>query len=242
MTFAIDAILIFTAVFCIWSGTRKGFVRSVMGLVTSVVSAVAAYAFTPQLAQTIREKFLLDPMTEGIEGILRSFARDTTTDLFNLDRLAEELPETFTSMLERYHVEVGDITSQMTGITMASDQTVHDLATRIADPTVNVLASSIAFIVLFFGIFLALTILTSLLDLAFRMPVLSSANMFFGFVFGVVEAVVFVSVLAIVLSVLVRGLGAVDPTLFGDEVVDNTIVCSFILEHNPFDKIYEVLQ
>ena len=91
MTLAIDAILIFTAVFCVWAGARKGFVRSVMGFISTVVSAIAAYAFTPALSAWVEERFLRERITDGVAESLRQLSLDTTTDLFNLDRLIRRL-------------------------------------------------------------------------------------------------------------------------------------------------------
>ena len=245
MTLAIDAVLIFAAVFCIWAGTRKGFVKSLMGLVTAVVSVIAAYAYTPMLSVYIQEKYLSGRITAGIEEVIRSLARDTATDdLFDLGRLARDLPEPFTSVLERYHVDVGTVTDKIQGLSGAhavGEDTVHALATDIASPTASALSSAIAFLALFLGVFLVLSLLTLLIDLIFHLPVLRGANMFLGFLFGVVEAAVLVSVLAILLSVLVTALGALDPTLFGEEVVQHTIVCSFLLKFNLFERITAVL-
>ena len=130
----------------------------------------------------------------------------------------------------------------MRGVTEATGETVHSLAEDIASPTARVLSAALAFLALFIGCVIVLSLLTALLDLLFRMPVLNKANVFLGVVFGVAEAVVFVLVLSIALSVLVRSLGAIDPNLFGDEVVENTVVCRFVLEHNPLQQLYEVLK
>ena len=44
MSLALDAIILFTAVFLIWLGTKRGFIRSVMGLVSTVAALFVAYA------------------------------------------------------------------------------------------------------------------------------------------------------------------------------------------------------
>ena len=213
-----------------------------MGLVSAVASAIAAYAFTPMLAKFIADRFLSERITAGIDETLQSLSLDTTTDLFNLDRVSVDLPEPFTAILDRYHIDLGSMIARMRGLTSASEETVHSLAGDIASPTVRVLSCAIAFLAIFVGAFLLLSIVTVLLDALFRMPVLNGANIFFGALFGIAEAAVFVFVLAVVLSVLVRALGSIDPNLFGDQVVDNTVVCGFILEHNPFKLIYNVLE
>ncbi len=242
MTLAIDAILIFTAVLCIWAGTRKGFVRSVMGLISTLVASVAAYAFTPVLAAYIRDRYLIGRITNGIYETLHSLALDTTTDLFNLDRVASDLPEPFTAILSRYRVDLSAVTEKMRGLTAVSEDAVRSVSADIAAPTANALASAISFLILFLGAFLALSLFTLLLDALFRLPVLKGANTFLGFLFGVFEAAVMVSVLAIVFSVLTEALGAFDPVLFGADTVDRTVVCSFLLKFNLFDRIRAVLQ
>ena len=242
MTLAIDAILIFTAVFCVWAGARKGFVRSVMGFISTVVSAIAAYAFTPALSAWVEERFLRERITDGVAESLRQLSLDTTTDLFNFDRLISDPPKFFNDLIARYHVDLSALKDLMTGIDRAGEESVRSLSERIAAPTSSAIASAVSFAAIFLGAFLVMTLITALLDLIFRLPVLNGANMFFGFLVGVAEAAVFVSVLALVLSVLVRALGAFDPTLFGDEAVNNTILCSFLEKHNIFTFLSAVLK
>ncbi len=242
IAFAIEAVLIFTAVFCIWAGAKKGFVRSVMGVATVVVSVVAAYAFTPLLAPVVSERFLDQKITGEIEETLCSQSDPEKTGVYDLDKLASELPESFTSILNRYDKDSSGIVERMRGETAASRATVRAIAEDIASGTVRVLSSVIAFLVLFIASFILLSILTAVLDLLFSMPVLKQANVVLGIVFGIVEAAVFLWVLSIALSVLVRALGAIDPNGFGDEVVNHTVICRFFLRYNPFDLLYGVLK
>ena len=89
------------------------------------------------------------------------------------------------------------------------------------------------------GGILVLALLTSLLDLIFKMPALRGANMFFGFVFGAGEAFIVTFLLAMLLSTLVSALGAIDPSLFGADVVENARICSFLLEHNLLQQLID---
>jgi len=241
MSLAIDAVILFTAVFIIWAGTSKGFIRSVMGLISAGASLFAAYAYTPMLALYVKEKFLIGRISEGIAETLRSLAFDTSTDLYDLDRLANDLPEPFTGILNRYNVNIADFSYKLRGITGCDENTVYGFAEEIADPTSTVLASVISFIVIFVGVFIVLGLITSLLDLIFRLPILKSANMFLGFLFGCVEACAIAFVLAVLLSVLVTALGSIDPAMFGEDVVEETMICSKLLELKPVEIITEYL-
>ncbi len=241
MSLALDAIILFTAVVMIWSGAHKGFIRSVMGFFGVIVAAIAAYAYTPVFSAYIKETFLLKPITDGIHETLKSFSYDINTDLYNLDRLAEDIDHSFIGLLERYNVAVDSFLENIRGMTACSEGVVRGFAEEIAAPTASIISSTIAFIVLFVGIALVISILSSLLDFLFNLPVLKTANTLLGLLFGVAEAAFSVIVLASVLSVLVTGLGSIDPSLFGADVVENTTICKKILEFNAFESLKTIL-
>ena len=241
LSLAIDAVILFAAILIIWLGVRRGFIRSVMGLVTGIASTIAAYAYTPVLAEYIRKNYLIENITNGIAETLRSLALDTETDLYNLDRLAADLPEPFTSILERYGIDIDAFIEQLRGLSACEEAVVDAFAAQIAAPTTGVLASVAAFVILFFALMIVLSLLTGLLDLIFNLPILRSANALLGFILGVVEAAFFACLLATVMSVLASFLGAVDPSLFGPDVVEDTIICKFVLEHNLLDRMIAAL-
>lgn len=242
MSLAIDAVILFTAVFIIWAGTSKGFVRSVMGLISTVAALFVAYAYTPVLSAYIKDRYLIDNIASGIDETLKSLSFDTSTDLYNLDRLAADLPEPFTGILERYGIDIAEFAEKLRGLTGCGEDTVYSFAEQIADPTSSVLASAISFILIFVASFIVLGIVTSLLDLIFKLPILKSANMFLGFVFGAVEAVAVAFILAAILSVLVTSLGSIDPSLFGEDVVSDTIICKKLLEFDVISRITELIE
>lgn len=208
-----------------------------MGLLSAVASVFVAYAYTPVLSSYIKNKYLIGKITEGINETLKSLSFDTETELYNLDKLAAELPEPFTGILERYGIEIDSFAKKLVGMTSCGENTIYNISEEIADPTAEMIASALSFIIIFIAVFLVLAIVTSLLDLIFKLPVLKTANMFFGFVFGALEAVVFVSALALLASVLVTAMGSIDPDLFGKKAIDETIICKYLIEHNILSKV-----
>lgn len=241
MSFAIDAIILLTAVVIIWAGTSRGFIRSVMGLGCTVASLFAAYAYTPMLSAYFNDNFLLEKITSGIFETLKSLSFDTATDLYNLDRLAVDLPAPFTDILERYGIAAETFSDQLRGLSATTEDVVREFAVKIAEPTSGVISYIGAFLLIYLAVYLVLSLLTSLLDLIFKMPVLKGANMFFGFVFGAAEAFLVTYLLAMLLSTLVTALGAIDPALFGGDVVENAKICSLLLEHNLLLKLIDTL-
>ena len=55
MSLFLDALILVCIAFCVISGIRNGFVRSIMGLCKGAVSLIVAYAYTPLIAGRIRE-------------------------------------------------------------------------------------------------------------------------------------------------------------------------------------------
>ena len=151
------------------------------------------------------------------------------------------LPPELTSVLERYNVSVPDFLTGTAGLTDVTEDVVYRCAESIAGTTASLLSSALAFIAIFVGVIIVLSIIAYFLDMVFHLPVLKTANKVLGILFGAAEALLLVSVISILLSALVTALGSVDPDLFGEAVIEHTIICKFFAEHNPIKQIYDVL-
>ncbi|MBQ8402683.1 MAG: CvpA family protein, partial [Clostridia bacterium] len=173
---------------------------------------------------------------------LRSLALNLETQTYDLSRVAADLPEAYTAILTRYGIDIPSFTAKIADITQADEEVIYDYSAQIADPCASVVASAAAFAMLFLGVYIALSLAAWICDLIFHLPVLSEANHFAGLVFGLIEAVFFAYVIAVVGGELVTALGPIDTNLFGPSVVDNTVICRFILENNIFTSITDVLQ
>ena len=237
MSLAIDAIILIGAILIIWNGARRGFIRSVMSFASGITAFVAAYAYTPMLAEHVKEKFLVGNIADSIESTLGSLADPQKTGSFNLDKLAFDTPKALTDILDRYNIEADSFIAKFFGLTNCEGDVVRGFAEDIATPTANIIANALSFIVIFFGMLIILALLTALLDLIFKMPALKKANTFLGFVFGTCEGILYAFVSAAVLSVLVSALGSIDPTLFGSAAVEQTMICKWLIEHNPLGVI-----
>ncbi len=241
MSLVLDGLIIAVALFCVVSGVRQGFVRSLIGLVKGIAALLAAWAYTPVLRDTIKENYIVRRIAEGIAQTLRSLALNLETNTYDLSKVAADLPEAYTSILDRYGIDIPSFTANIAHITEADEGVIFDYSTQIADPCATVIASITAFAVLFLGVWVALSIAAWLVDLIFHLPMLAEANRFAGFLFGAVEAVFFAWVIANIGGALMTALGPIDTGLFGGQVVENTVICKFILESNIFTSITGIM-
>lgn len=242
MSLLLDGLIIACALWCVISGVRQGFIRSVIGLVKGVVSLLAAWAYTPVVRDSIKDNYIIGQIADGIAETLRSLALNLETQTYDLSKVAADLPEAYTAILTRYGIDIPAFTAKIANITQADESLIYDYSAQIAEPCASMVASAAAFTMLFLGAYIALSLAAWLCDMIFHLPVLSEANHFAGLVFGLIEAVFFACVIAIVGAELVTALGPIDSTLFGASVVDNTVICKFITENNVFTMITDVLQ
>ncbi len=242
MSLVLDGLILVCGVWCVISGIRQGFIRSVIGLLKGVVSLLAAVAYTPVIRDTIKENYIIRQIAEGIAQTMRSLALNLDTQTYDLSKVAADLPEAYTAILNRYGIDIPSFTAKIADVSQADEAMIYAYSEQIADPCASLVASVVAFAAIFLGVYVVLSLAAWLFDLIFHLPVLSGANRFAGFLFGLVEAVFFAYVIAVVGGALMTALGPIDTGLFGSSVVDNTVICRFILENNIFTNITDVLQ
>ena len=244
MSLLLDGILLAIMAICIISGIRNGFIKSFMGLIKGAVSLLVAYAYTPVLREAIKDNYIIKGIADGIAETLKSLALnlESQTPSYDLSKVAEDLPEAYVNILDRYHINLEEFTAQISGITAADESVIADFSAQIAEPCAAAVSSAAAFIILFLGAFIVLSLVTWILDALFRLPVLSATNRFFGFLFGTLEGVLLAWVIAVAGSALMSALGSLDTDLFGPHVVDKTVICKFFVDRNILTKVMEVLQ
>lgn len=241
MSLVLDAIILFFVICIVWSAARRGFVRAFMNLLTTVASFIVAYVYTPTLAAIIDEKLILSPITGDIHATLRSLALNPKTELFDLDKLAADVPAPLVNMLDRYNVDLNEFLDKIRGLVDCPEETVYGFAEEIATPVSSVISAALAFIIILLGASIVLKLITELLDYIFMLPALKSANTVLGVIFGVIEGAAVACVLAMALSNLVQIMGSIDPNLFGADVLENTLICKHLDDFAIFSKIREVL-
>ena len=79
MGIILDIILLIIAAVCVIYGAKKGFFKSVMSLVTSVLALLLAYTFTPPLSNTLYNNVVLSKVGGGIAKTFASIAYSAGT-------------------------------------------------------------------------------------------------------------------------------------------------------------------
>ena len=243
MSLFLDLLVIIFMVLAVVGGYKSGFFKSLMNLVTGVVSLLLAYTFSPALAVFFKEKFFLDKIASGIAD---TFASGSKTSLdaaqaavYDLSRLLEN-PQ-FTKILERYGADVESITNFLRENTAIGYDGVEDIAKTVADPIATTVSTVCAFVLIFICAVIALKVFTLIVGALFKLPILKSADKALGLVFGVITALFIAWVVSLAAELAIEVMVAVAPSIVSENTFNNTFIIKFFAE-NSFIDIFSQLK
>ena len=221
MNFVLDLILVAICFFTVFFAAKRGFIRSIMGFASKIIALIVAYTFTPALSEFIKTRFLIGPLSDSIGSYLRTFVvRD---GVYDFTALADKVPD----LLQRYVISGDELSAKIGSMEQTGEEALRSVSEHIAGKGSGMIATAIAFIGLFIVTCFVLWIVTRVADAVFKLPVLNAANKVLGVAFGVLSAVLLTLVYSAEVSMLVGALGAVAPKVFGEDVLDKTILVKF---------------
>ena len=223
----IDIIFALTAIIIIVVSTRRGFIRNIMRIVSFVLSIIIAATFCKTVAGIISSRWL-DAKVSGIVGEqIASLSQKEGGESYDLERLFDTEQSDFMKLLQRFGADVDQIAEDYGAITAGTEETVRELSERISHSITDVLSRVLAFLGLFLASVLVLSLISWLLGLVARLPVLKQLNGFLGFLCGVILAAGFLFVFSTVGLYLFEQLHAVFPDSIPESIAED----SFALKH-----------
>lgn len=235
MSFIIDILILSIIAFTVFKGARRGFVKSVMSLASLIIAFIIANIYSPAMSLWYYNKFILSSVTEKISSFISGFI-PVGSDTLNMSKLFGE--GTFVEMLERYGADNEKLQAAYGSVTDATTAKIEELSASIAQPVASTISDALAFASIFFGALIILWVVTIIINMVFKLPVLRTANKVLGIVFGVVCALLYSWIFAIVAVWAINALGAVEPEMFGPSVVDNSVLLKFFNANNPLRLMF----
>ncbi len=220
----VDIIIVVIVLGFILVGWRRGFLLSVYALFSMIIAIVLACVLTPVVSSGLEKTGIPDKL----ETKISSYVETELTDKFgaNADVSAEEAADE----LPLPGFLAGKIADD---IKAGADAPIKSISRSVGRKSAEFICSIIAFILVFFIVVAIMTILKSILKLATKLPVLKQADAVGGVLIGFAEGVVFLCVLALLLSVFssaqsMQGIVS---------AVEKSHIAKFIYENNFIGKI-----
>ncbi len=226
MTYLIyDAVILILLLFFFLRGRKKGLILTLCGLASIFVALfgarMASDYFAPTVADLLAPRFspvIEEQLDHGLEEKLNEMlASGEETGNLLVDLLTK---------LGFYDDVSAAIQNAVSGQTA---QTITDVALSLAHAAAEVVAGVLVFVVAFLAIMVLWFFLSHALDLAARLPVINGLNRTLGGLFGLLEGMLLLFLIAWVL----RLLGGVIP----QETVEQTTLLHFFCTTNPISLI-----
>ena len=203
---AIAALLLFS----VWNGYRKGFVLTLCGFLAIFVALIGASICSSLFAPPVAD--LVTPMLEEtVQEALNAYMDDTLSDISISSQFPAPEGSDLLDLLDPTQLPIGaipmeEITAALQdnpllqrlaesfhgAVDSGSIDTTAHLAGALAAFIALQLARIVIFILAFFAINIAWFFLSHTLNLAFKLPVLSTLNALSGAVLGLVKGMVLV--------------------------------------------------
>ena len=199
MTYVIDGLLVALFALCVYIGWRRGFVKTISGLIALVAALLVATTFAGPLAEWVHANMVEPTVISTLE---EHFTGDIPSEPAEIAMALDKLPAFITDLLDPE--QVGDpeaIFNQM--MNLEEGETAADaIADRIITPVVLPVLEMVCSIILFILTYIVATILLRFLDLVTKLPVLKQLNGLLGVVAGGLTGAVWVVFAARILFLL----------------------------------------
>ncbi len=230
MSLFIDAIIIIAAVASIYFGIVRGFVRSVMGFAALMCAIIAAALLSPMVSELMYNGFIAEKVSEIASDAIGELISAGEQRL-ELSGILADRPEALGSLVERFGGDIDELSAHYGELDeFTDDEAIKSLADRLTASTARGISNVLAALGVFVAALILLKLLLSLIDLVCRLPVLSTLNTLLGLIFGVFTAIAAALVIANTAASLISAMNAIDPAVFNQSVIDDSIILRFMSE------------
>lgn len=241
----IDIALVLIVVFLAWRGFKNGFVRGIFGVLAIIVAIYGANLVAKAYADDFTG--MLEPFVSGVvdraysdvmDGGVReddppagdTAAGDTQGAAEN--DAEDEKPNNVYSVsfetLRKIGISEGAARQIAEKVGGKIDTVGHQMSTNLTGMLCDALAYIAVFAVAFILIAIIFAVIGNIINLAFSLPGIESADRIIGLVLGILKGLLIVLTLALV----VRYFGLLAP-----ETIEKTKVLKYILDTNPLADI-----
>ncbi|MBS7298419.1 MAG: CvpA family protein [Eubacteriales bacterium] len=232
MNYIFDLVIIGIITASVLVSKRRGFLKSsytVLSLIISVVLIVTLqqpfteYLSSSALGLTVREKVQIQVMGTAeaeMESISGEEDSETAKKVGEIMGLPSFLMDFLDEKLEK----------QTEAVETMKNNTLEVLTETVTEVILKIISIILLFLAVRLGVFLILR----LLDLVFKLPVLSSVNSFLGIVVGALNGLLIVYIICAVMTLL----APTESLSVISETVDKTLITKFFYDNNLLIEMF----
>lgn len=231
MNWVLDAVVVGVCLLCVLIGVQRGFIRSVVHFLGSVIAACLASALGGALAQWVFDTLFRDAMVEKINESLQSLGAESVTAA--AEQIFASLPDFLVRALEEAGMTASSIVNGIGGQTGQAAKMVTDYLSPVFVNFLKVLAV----IVLFFLFMTLVRVLASIVGQTLRLPFLGQLDGLLGGIFGFLLALVSVWIVLAGITVFLPMLDSSTQETV-EAALDQSILAGMFVKMNPLRGLF----
>ncbi len=227
MKYLLDAVVILIFLLCVAIGHKRGFIKTVTGIVAFVAALAVSSLLSGPIAGLVYDKAVEPSIVETVDTKLEEVEGSATEKLYDA---YESLPDMVKSLLAQTGVEnVDDLAQKL--MSMDTNVPVSENINAVVEPILLPLIKAICSLLLFFIVYIVAAILLKMLDIVAKLPLLKQVNKALGLVGGIVLGALW-ALLAVTVLQILAATGVAGDTVTLQTIADTTIV-NWIAGINP---------
>ena len=229
-----DIVIAAIGLIIILRNAARGFIKSVISLMKSVLAVFLAYLFSGPLARAFDEWFFGDIARGWVQDIIASTKKEGGYALYEI---FDGIPDWFTKVSVSQGVDEQTVQKYFVEQNLASSETVSGLTDIFGHALSMLISTVVAFIVLFIGIQIVLIGVGALLNRLGKVSVWRFVNIGLGALIGVIISAVIAWLISVIIIFVFEVGSNYYPDVFDMQIIEESVIVKFFGEHNLFTMV-----
>lgn len=179
----IDIVIVLIFVINMLLGYTKGFIKTIFGFLTLAASFFISYTFAKPLTAFLKTTKIYGGIFDSLRTHLTSYLDSVSQG--QMEQMLTENTAEATSFFERFGRSFSDVSAEYTRLAAEKgSDAMEGLVSYIIEPACDAIITALCFIVIFVVSYILLRIVSSVLDLAAKLPILRTCNRLLGLLAG----------------------------------------------------------
>lgn len=227
-----DIVIAVICLIIIIRNATRGFIKSFLLLMKSVLAIFFAYIFNAPLARALSNGVFKELSHGWVNNLLTSTA--TPEGEYKLYQIFDGIPDWFTKISVSSGIDPEIVDKYFVQENLAPRQTVDELSLVFGDALSMLISSILAFIIIFVSIEIVLIFIGMLLNKLGKLPIWNVINFLLGAAIGVVISAVIAWLLSMAIVYLFDFGSNYYPNVFRHEIIEETVIVEFFGDMNLF--------
>lgn len=221
MSYLLDTLLVILFAVCVWLGWKRGFIKTVSGLIALFAAVIVASTFSAPIAHGVYANSVEPAVMATLEEHISNEVLPSEEDL---DAAIAKMPALVVTLLETGDMGSGAAILERVETVDAGKSAARTITDHVVTPLVLPLLQMLCSVLLFLLTYLIASILLRVLDLVAKLPLLKQLNSVLGLAAGALTGAVWAIFAARILFTL-AWLGVAQ--WLSPEVLEQTWLLSF---------------